>query len=535
MKHTLALTILITVIHASAFAQTFRTDDPIWVDNDAAVDVKHIAKHKLSDQYDFIINAFGKPGDQTPKRAMNVNTLGEVPDSSWFQNRHALLRMSVEELVRGPDTGPGPSMDGPWVVIGAKTEGITPGFRIRDARGDVYFIKFDPPQNPEMATAAEVISTKFFYALGYNVPENYLAFFTRDQLTADRKATMTDTTGQERRLQEGDLDVILKAVHRTQDGKYRAVASRQVHGAPLGPFQYFGSRPDDPNDIFPHEHRRELRGLRVFAAWLNHDDSRAINTLDVLVGEPGRRHVRHYLIDFGSTLGSGSVSAQKPRAGWEYMWEPGNALKRIASLGVWDKGWIRVHYPDYPSVGRFESASFDPKSWKPEYPNPAFLNATDEDTYWSAKIVMAFTNDEIRAIVKTGQFSDPGAEKYLADTLIARRDKIGRAWLASMNSFDNFMIVNGELQFDHLGSELDLAPKPAYEARWFAIESDSGLRRPLERQDFHTEAALYLVEITSSQGTIKVHIREREGELHVVGVDRRVALSSNKESWPSNE
>ena len=28
----------------------------------------------------------------------------------------------------------------------------------------------DPIENPEMSTAAEVISTKFFYAVGYNVP-----------------------------------------------------------------------------------------------------------------------------------------------------------------------------------------------------------------------------------------------------------------------------------------------------------------------------------------------------------------------------
>jgi hypothetical protein len=132
MKHAFNLALVATLLAPAVFAQTFRADDPVWVDNDAVVDAKNVTKHKLNDQYDFLIHSFGQPGDRAPRRAMNVNTLGEVPDSSWFQNRHAKVRMSIEDLVRGPNTGNGPSIDKPWVVIAAKTEGITPGFRIRD-------------------------------------------------------------------------------------------------------------------------------------------------------------------------------------------------------------------------------------------------------------------------------------------------------------------------------------------------------------------------------------------------------------------
>ena len=96
MKRMLNLTLITTLLAPAAFAQKFRSDDPVWVDNDSVIDVKTMSKHKLNDQHDFLIHTFGKPGDRGTKRAMNVNTLGEVPDSSWFQNRHSKSRLSIE-------------------------------------------------------------------------------------------------------------------------------------------------------------------------------------------------------------------------------------------------------------------------------------------------------------------------------------------------------------------------------------------------------------------------------------------------------
>ena len=112
--------------------------------------------------------------------------------------------------------------------------------------------------------------------------------------------------------------------------------------------------------------------MRVFSAWLNHDDSRSINTFDTLVTENGRQFIRHYLFDFGSTLGSASNFPQKPRAGNEYIWDAGPSFKTIFSLGLWVRPWIKVDYPNYPSIGNFEADFFQPEKWKPEYPNPAF-------------------------------------------------------------------------------------------------------------------------------------------------------------------
>ena len=200
-----------------------------------------------------------------------------------------------------------------------------------------------------MASGAEVIATKFLHAAGYHVPENYLATIRRED-AADRSETaQVIEDGRKRAMRPWDIDTVLGKSARNADGSYRVLASKALDGRAVGPFRYYGTRPDDPNDIFPHEHRRELRGLSVLAAWLNHDDSRAINTLDTLVPQGGRTVVRHHLIDFGSTFGSGSTRSQSTRAGNEFLWESRPALITMLTLGFYVRPWLKVDYPDIPS------------------------------------------------------------------------------------------------------------------------------------------------------------------------------------------
>ena len=256
-------------------APTYFPDDPIAVDPETR-NAAAIGSREISDPFDFVENTFLKPADTTNQRAVNVNTIDEVPDSSWFTNRTAL---TVDDYVRGPNTSGGPA-PGAWTVVSGKSDGITPGFTVRDTAGTTWFVKFDPPSNPEMATGAEIIATKLFWAAGYHVPENYLAILDPATLAVDDRATMRDALGNRQPLTREGVDRLLAQGARRADGRYRVIASRQLAGRPVGPFKYYGTRPDDPNDIFPHEHRRELRGLRAFSAWLNHDDSRSVNTLD---------------------------------------------------------------------------------------------------------------------------------------------------------------------------------------------------------------------------------------------------------------
>lgn len=466
----LAFLLVFSAFSNTVPAQKFLKDDPLWEDNDR-IPINKPLKIELSQISDFLKNTFLYRPEGEIAESENINTLGEVPNSTWFTNRIGVRDMTIEELVRGPNTVDGPDLS--RIEISApKAEGITPGFTARDGRGDVYLFKFDPLDYPQMATSTEVISTKFFHAFGYHVPENYLIYVHPDdiQIAADAEVEHYDTT---RPMTRDDLNYLLRRVPRRPDGTVQVLASRFLEGTPLGPFVYIETRKDDANDVFPHENRRELRGLQVFSAWLNHDDSRSVNSLDTFIEEGERGYVRHHLIDFGSTLGSGSIEPQSRRGGNEYRFDGKPILKAGLSLGIWDREWRKIKYPNYPAIGNFESEYFQPDEWKPEYPNPAFERMQMQDAFWAAKIVQRFSEKMIRAIVKTGEITDSEAENYLAETLIKRRDKVVRYYLSLLNPLDRFEVSSNDhsLRFQNLGLVERLAPDARYQYRWFRFDN----------------------------------------------------------------
>ena len=534
-NYTLArCALLLLAATTTVSARKFRDDDPLPKEP-PPMRVEKAHGRKISEYFDFYQNVsrrrgeYQRKGKLIPGRA--VNTLGEVPDNSWYTNRHYRGPRTLEEVTRGPCGDNAPSPDGRWVVIAAKTEGITPGFMILDSRGRHYMLKFDPLSNPEMATAADVISSKFFYALGYNVTENYLVRLTRARLEVGKDTVLTDRFGKRRAMTERDISDILLKVPRDREGSYRAVASLYLQGTWLGPFRYFGTRKDDPNDVVLHEHRRDLRGLGVFCAWLDHDDSRAINTLDMLVNENDNQFVKHYLIDFDSTLGSGSTQPKSPRSGNEYLfaWKP--AAIQFFSLGLYVPPWHRAYFPHLTSVGRFEAEVFDPEKWVPEYRNPAFSNRLPDDAFWAAKQVMAFTDEEVCAIVKKGEYSDPEAEKWVSDCLLTRRDKIGRAFFAKVLPLDNFSIQDGRLVFEDLAVKHKLVGPRNYTVQWSRFNNDTEQRSSLPgeatlslpRQAVEAAPGSYFVaDIYSGEKpkSVSVYIRKRAEAFEIAGIDR---------------
>lgn len=539
----IAVALLASWMVASAgpgYAKRFLPDDPLREDLDR-LPIQKPGEVELSTLYDVYEHTFKHRPDGEIPRALNANTLGEVPNSSWFTNRIGVRDMSIEEIVRGADTTGGPDVSQPLTIVAGKSGGITPGFTIRDARGDIYFVKFDPKKHPNLSTAPDVIVSKFFYMFGYNVPENYIAYLPPDQLRIGPKARVKV---QNKKVPMGPeyLDEVFSKAAGREDGTIRVVASRGLQGEPVGPFKFHGTRGDDPNDVIPHEHRRELRGYRVFCAWLNHDDSRSVNSLDMYVSQGDRGYVLHHLIDFSSTLGSGSnaarqIAPQSPRAGNEYIFELMPLVKTALTLGLWERPWrkVKYEYPAYAELGRIESKQFQPHRWKPEYPNPAFERMLLDDAFWATKIVARVSDEAIRALVLQGQYESREAEQHLATMLIERRDKIVRYYFSQLNPLDGFAVEGDELVFHNLGETAGVGTASSYTYEWFRFDNEAETSTPLgvkgtTRQTrlslpsadewLHVRLRTESVQLPLWNKSVDVYVRMRDRT--VVGIDREL-------------
>jgi hypothetical protein len=519
--------ILILILGAplTIAAQKFFPDDPLTREPKPRP-ANEIGKRDINEYYDFFQDLFFEPGKDIrkagqPDPSAAVNSLGEVPDSAWFTNRIGSRPMSVDELKRGPGVASAPSKDGPWVVSSGKNEGVTPGLVFRDSKGRRYFLKFDPKDNPEMAGAADVVGAKFFYDLGYNTPENYPVTFTRSQLVLNEKSKFRDPRGKERPMRDRDIDDVLAKVPRDREGKYIGMASLSIPGNLIGPFRYYNTRSDDPNDIVAHETRRDLRGLYVFAAWLNHTDAKSINSMDSVVVEDGVSFVRHYLLDFGAILGSASFEPKSPRMGNVYFFDFKPAAYQFLSLGLIVPGWMHADFPDIRSVGSFESKYFDPERWRNNYPNPAFDQRTLGDCYWAAKKLMAFSDEAIRAIVETAEYDDPRATDWVTKCLIERRDKIGRVYFERVLPLDNFAVRGGKLVFDDLAARYGFKAARECSAHWFEFDNQTGTRTAISGSSFdlpHAPAQYIGAAIWADDPAKAVTVYLR-GE-QVVGIER---------------
>ena len=525
--------LLATVVCASAVVtlpadgRKFYDDDPLWRVEDTQ-DASKARSWEISLTYDSIASLVGVPENPPSVHAGDVNSVDEVPDSSWFTNRQV---RSADDMMRGVDDDKGPA-PGKWTVR-RKGNGVSPGFQATDSRGSRYFVKFDPPGWSELASGAENVVTRLYYALGYYLPQTNIAYVRREDLVIAPDATIDTASGKKRRMRESDIDDNLRRSARLPDGRYRCLVSEALPGTPLGGYKYIGTRPDDPNDVIEHEDRRSLRALRVFGAWVNHVDAKAINSFDTLISEGGRSYVRHNLLDFGSTFGSAGIGTRDRRDSYEYVVEMPPTRRALPAFGFAPRKWMHIEYPDYRRIGRFESASFVPDEWKPRFPNPAFNYARPDDLFWAAhRLMTTMTDDLIRAAVRAGQYSDPQTVEALNRILIERRDKIARAWLPIVNPVVDVALTEGGLSFRNAAVQFGVSPAPAsYTIVWSRFNNESGTATRIAETTGGEQMAAP-AGLPSSQGSyVQVDIRATEASIASWRVPVHTWFRRTAEGW----
>lgn len=425
--------------------------------------------------------------------AVNVNSLDEVPDSSWFENRAGVRELTYEEKHAGFCAGqpvlPTEAEPGAWVIDQGKSDGVTPGFRIDAGSRGKFVLKADRLLTPYRASAAEVVGARLYYAAGFHVPCTFVASVDPTFLRVKPGLRARNESGKLEPFDERSLAKVFAQASQNPDGRYRLGASRWLPGRPLGPFTYDGVRDDDPLDVVPHEDRRELRAARLLAAWIGHYDAREQNTMATWMAanpaapasSPG--FVKHWYLDFGDSLGTRTrIDDLSRRYGHTYLFDPGAIGADLFTFGLLVRPWERVQI-ESPTFPYFTVAEFDAEGWVPGYPNPAFVRMTEHDGAWMARILARIDDDTVKAAVDEAALP-PEDAAYLLRTLVGRRDAIVRRYLAKLSPIGNLVTDGDELcGIDHaFHSGLFPLGAFAHAAHWAEDE-----REPTARLDLRLD------------------------------------------------
>jgi len=385
---------------------------------------------------------------------VNVNSVDEVPDSAWFNNRLGVRPVSLEELRRNECTDewlldPDHAPDGAWLVDQGKTSGSTPGFRMSVPGKGKYLVKVEATGLPERQVAATVIGEAVFYAAGYNATCEQ-ALLVRPSIFRLKPGLRAakGNFGDEYDFDQKALDALF-AKSNKHGGLLRISASAWVPGYILQQFRYEGTRKDDPNDVVLHEDRRDLRGARLLAAWIDHFDSREGNSLDTWITDakggppdasPG--HVVHLQVGTSAALGSvWDWDAISQRLGYSYILDWGDMTTDFVTLGASVRVWERTQKArGHEMFGYFNVQDFVPDQWKNEYPNAAFSRMTERDGAWMARILARFTPPMVRTLAEMAKLADPANTDYLEQVLEGRLAKILERYLTHLSPIANIHV-----------------------------------------------------------------------------------------------
>jgi len=470
----LALVFAAALAGCAGSERRFPMREPMWRDTDlaavfapcraapTAADPRHVscapAPYDSPLYWDGADNLFFRPlsnalGLVTSGESVNVNSLDEVPDSAWFENRLGVRAMTPDEIARGACTpaqilDPEHDADGSWVIDKGKMQGSTPGFRMTVRGKGKFLVKVEGAEDqPERAEAASVIGAAVLHAVGYNAACEQVVY-ARPSLFELRPGLRSKANFEaEKRFDRRALDAMFARAPK-RGGHIRMSASAWIPGYSIGPYRFEGTRDDDPNDVVPHEDRRDLRAMRVVAAWLDRFDAREANSLDTWIAtgrapdaSPG--YVLHYQLDTSETLGAlWQWDELSRRLGSSYVLDWGDVGLDFVTLGLPLRPWDTAKRG--PTFGYFD-ARLDPEAWKSEYSNAAFERMTERDAAWMARILARVDPAAVRALARAGDFSDPANADWLASVLETRLERILDRWLTRLSPIGDLHVDGGAL------------------------------------------------------------------------------------------
>jgi len=530
MRALFALTLAGCAAASPIGGARFANEAPVWKVDDRK-DVSKAPKKRDFYRYSYHFNSYYEHVRKTfelrrDRRALGVNSLDEVPDSTWFTNRVGMREVTTDEIRRGPAPS-SPEEFRPWTLVKMKIGGTQVGFIAEDTRGVKFLLKFDTATLPELETGADAIAARLLWAAGYNVPADHVVYFSREDLKLRPNVEGLD---------EAAVAKVLANVA-IENGKIRGIASVFIKGKILGGTARLGTHEGDPNDRIPHELRRDQRGQSALFAWLAHTDTKEDNTLDtwqVDPHDPSIHYVVHYLIDFGNALGADVLLSNHLYLGHHYEIDPAMALSEIASFGLIERPWENRKLTGLRGVGAYGVDDYDPGTWKPSTPAQLpVLWADRHDKFWGSKILIRFTRAQLAAAVDAARFTDPRSAEHLTNMLIERQRRTARFWFARVNPIDDITVRDGLVCFTDLAIHHKLTHRPTT----FTVTAFDPDRRELARTTASPDAMgrtclrpqlalrsdrYTILRIETSRdipGTL-VHVAEASGELRVIGIHR---------------
>ncbi|MCB9584609.1 MAG: hypothetical protein H6718_04395 [Polyangiaceae bacterium] len=322
---------------------------------------------------------------ERPPRAGDVNSVDEVPKSSWFEPLDG-------EALSDAWWGEGPP-EPPVEPIGGKPDVVSGAIRVKDSRGIIYELEGDPSAAPDTRTAAGPITARLIRAIGYRTAPAHRIAISRDEIIGGDPKNKLLPAGVDRRVM---------------------MATQWPLGTDIGVTPPRGLREDDANDYVPHEHRRTLRALLPIASWLDISGISAHCLRDVYVGAPGDGYVQHFYVRSSPGLGSGRLTQGQPFQSAAGV-VAGTPLLNLFTLGLSSRGINSKP----PSDLRLLAASPAVEEFIASTPYEPFDELRPDDLYWALKRVASISDESlVRAIQAGGQ---PMAEQQRINATLKQR------------------------------------------------------------------------------------------------------------------